>query len=50
MKILVWHVHGSYLTSFVQGEHDYLVPVLPTAARTAAAGRRPGTGPRAPGT
>ena len=29
MKILVWHVHGSYLTSFVQGEHDYLLPVLP---------------------
>lgn len=29
MRVLVWHVHGSWLTSFVQGEHDYLVPVLP---------------------
>ena len=29
MRVLVWHVHGSYLTSLVQGGHDYLVPVLP---------------------
>ena len=29
MKVLVWHVHGSYLTSLVQGSHDYLIPVLP---------------------
>jgi hypothetical protein len=29
VKILIWHVHGSWLTSFVQGEHEYLVPVLP---------------------
>jgi Glycosyl transferases group 1 len=29
MKILVWHVHGSWLTSFVQGPHDYVVPVTP---------------------
>ena len=29
MKVLLWHVHGSYLTSFVQGAHDYLLPVLP---------------------
>ena len=29
MKILVWHVHGSYLTSFVSGEHDYLLPAVP---------------------
>lgn len=28
MRVLVWHVHGSYLTSFVQGEHDYLLPVV----------------------
>ena len=27
MKILVWHVHGSWATSFVQGGHDYLIPV-----------------------
>lgn len=29
MKILLWHVHGSWTTAFVQGQHDYLVPVLP---------------------
>ena len=29
MKILIWHVHGSWMTAFVQGRHDYLVPVLP---------------------
>jgi glycosyltransferase involved in cell wall biosynthesis len=29
MRILLWHVHGSWTTSFVQGAHDYLLPVLP---------------------
>ena len=29
MRILLWHVHGSWTTSFVQGSHEYLVPVLP---------------------
>ena len=29
MRILVWHVHGSWTTSFVQGPHEYLVPVVP---------------------
>src|SRR5918994_919656 len=29
MRILVWHVHGSWMTSLVQGPHEYLVPVLP---------------------
>src|SRR3954452_21159235 len=29
MRILAWHVHGSWMTSFVQGPHDVLVPVLP---------------------
>ncbi|MDK3257062.1 glycosyltransferase [Blastococcus capsensis] len=29
MKILIWHVHGSWTTSFVQGGHDYLLPVTP---------------------
>jgi len=29
MRILLWHVHGSYTTSFVQGGHEYVVPVLP---------------------
>lgn len=29
MNIVLWHVHGSWTTSFVQGGHDYLVPVTP---------------------
>jgi len=29
MRVLVWHVHGSWMTAFVQGGHDYLVPVTP---------------------
>jgi hypothetical protein len=29
MKILIWHVHGSWTTAFVQGDHDYLLPVTP---------------------
>ncbi|MEP6696058.1 MAG: glycosyltransferase [Pseudonocardiales bacterium] len=29
MRVLLWHVHGSWTTSFVQGEHTYLLPVLP---------------------
>ena len=29
MRVLVWHVHGSYLTSLVQGPHTYLIPVTP---------------------
>lgn len=29
MKIFLWHVHGSWTTAFVQGSHEYLVPVLP---------------------
>ena len=29
MRVLAWHVHGSWMTSFVQGPHDHLVPVTP---------------------
>ena len=29
MRILLWHVHGSWTTAFVQGQHEYVVPVLP---------------------
>lgn len=29
MRILLWHVHGSWTTSFVQGGHSYLLPTLP---------------------
>ncbi|MEA2381736.1 MAG: hypothetical protein QOH72_1707 [Solirubrobacteraceae bacterium] len=29
MNVLLWHVHGSWTTAFVQGEHTYLLPVVP---------------------
>ena len=29
MKVLLWHVHGSWTTAFVQGGHEYLLPVVP---------------------
>jgi hypothetical protein len=29
MRILLWHVHGAWTTSFVQGRHEYVVPVTP---------------------
>ncbi|MFF8593390.1 glycosyltransferase [Streptomyces sp. NPDC015220] len=29
MRILIWHVHGSWTTAFVQGPHTYVVPVTP---------------------
>jgi glycosyltransferase involved in cell wall biosynthesis len=29
MRVLLWHVHGSWTTSFVQGHDEYLMPVLP---------------------
>jgi hypothetical protein len=29
MNVLIWHVHGSWTTAFVQGNHRYVVPVLP---------------------
>jgi glycosyltransferase involved in cell wall biosynthesis len=29
MRILLWHVHGSWTTAFVQGRHEYLIPVEP---------------------
>jgi glycosyltransferase involved in cell wall biosynthesis len=29
MRILMWHVHGSYTTSLVQGGHTFLIPVTP---------------------
>jgi len=29
VNILLWHVHGSWTTAFVQGPHTYVVPVLP---------------------
>jgi glycosyltransferase involved in cell wall biosynthesis len=29
VRILIWHVHGSWTTAFVQGPHTYIVPVTP---------------------
>jgi len=29
MRVFFWHVHGSWSTAFVQGGHEYFVPVLP---------------------
>jgi hypothetical protein len=29
VRILLWHMHGSWTTSFVQGPHEYLLPVVP---------------------
>ncbi|MEV4099559.1 glycosyltransferase [Nonomuraea sp. NPDC049649] len=29
MRILLWHVHGSWTTSFVHGRHDYVLPLVP---------------------
>ncbi|PXX68924.1 glycosyl transferase family 1 [Nocardia tenerifensis] len=28
LSVLLWHVHGSWTTSFVQGRHRYFVPVV----------------------
>jgi hypothetical protein len=39
VRILIWHVHGSWTTAFVQGGHEYLIPVLPE--RGAWGGGRP---------
>jgi glycosyl transferase family 1 len=33
VRILLWHVHGSWTTAFVQGPHDYVLPVLPGRGR-----------------
>jgi glycosyltransferase involved in cell wall biosynthesis len=27
VRVLLWHVHGSWTTAFVQGGHEYLIPV-----------------------
>ncbi|MCA5893977.1 glycosyltransferase family 4 protein [Isoptericola sp. NEAU-Y5] len=29
MRVLIWHVHGSWATAFVAGDHEYIVPVVP---------------------
>ncbi|HET7329068.1 MAG TPA: glycosyltransferase [Nocardioidaceae bacterium] len=27
LRVLLWHVHGSWTTAFVQGRHEYVLPV-----------------------
>ncbi|MBF8194201.1 glycosyltransferase [Nonomuraea sp. K274] len=29
MRILVWHVHGSWTGSFIKGDHEYVLPLVP---------------------
>jgi hypothetical protein len=29
MRVFGWHVHGSWMTAFVQGRHEYVVPITP---------------------
>lgn len=29
MRILIWHVHAAWMTAFVHGRHDYLLPTTP---------------------
>jgi hypothetical protein len=29
MRVLLWHVHGSWTTAFVSGRHEYLLPTTP---------------------
>lgn len=29
LRILAWHVHGSWMTAFVHGRHEYLIPLAP---------------------
>lgn len=41
LRILHWHVHGSWSTAFVQGRHTYLLPVH-TDERGQRHGGRPG--------
>jgi glycosyltransferase involved in cell wall biosynthesis len=38
LNILVWHVHGSWMSAFVRGRHRYLLPVMPNGE---SGGRRP---------
>jgi len=29
VRVLLWHIHGAWTTAFIQGGHDYVVPVVP---------------------
>ena len=45
MKILAWHVHGSWMTAFVHSRTTCSSPSCPTAAPTGSAGPPPTAGP-----
>jgi hypothetical protein len=47
VNVLVWHVHGSWTTAFVQGSHRYLVPVLPDRSADGRGRARTWTWPEA---
>lgn len=46
MRILLWHVHGSWTTALVQGSHDYVIPVLPDRGPDGRGRARTWTWPR----
>ncbi|MEQ4717147.1 glycosyltransferase family 4 protein [Nonomuraea sp. B19D2] len=29
MRILIWHVHGSWTSAFIRGGHEYVLPLVP---------------------
>jgi hypothetical protein len=29
VRILIWHVHGSWTSSFIRGDHEYVLPLVP---------------------
>lgn len=33
LRVLLWHVHGSWTNAFVRGRHRYLLPTLPEGGR-----------------
>ncbi|MGW1161566.1 glycosyltransferase [Streptomyces sp. NPDC002519] len=45
MNILLWRVHSSWTTAFVQGPHTYLVPVTPGRDPDGPGRARPGSWP-----
>ena len=48
MRILAWHVHGSWMTSFVSGRHDYVIPLTPDRDADGRGRAQTGTGRRGP--
>jgi len=40
LRVLLWHVHGSWTDAFVRGRHHYLLPVSPDGPPWGAPPRR----------